>query len=563
MKPEAPTSLNRALALFGGLKAAGLSAIVTSPGSRNAPLVQAAVSSGLHCVVALDEGAASHHAMGMSLASGRPVAVCCTSGTAALHHGPALAEAYRVGIPLISLTADRPAGAHDQWQSQTLVQDGIHALNGGAHFTWPEWAAEDRRLMEDIDAALCAGPVHINCPFAEPLYPASISTAEPALPRESAAQPVQAAILPGWFRDRLSEAVLRQERILVLGGTQPRRLAGDVLAAWGSRAMLVGDTTSGLGAGKARFIAACDRWWGAWQATGRPWSAVKPDLIISFGAPLVSRRLREALGEGAPEHIHIDPSGRAPSVFGQPARNLATHVPDALMAGATTVGVEPDELSPALQTWHQAWWNLEDRVRRVHGTAMQATPWSDLQAHRLLHGALPEGWDLHLGNSTPVRYAQLFTDSACRHPWSNRGVAGIDGCNSTAVGAALAGRPTTLITGELGFLYDANAFHVHPLPDALRIAVVHNGGGGIFRWLDGPQHTGLLQSHFEWRHDLELRPLCDLHGLIHHRVESEAQLRAVLKDWWTPAESPKVLEIVTDGPISADAHRAYMETVRG
>jgi 2-succinyl-5-enolpyruvyl-6-hydroxy-3-cyclohexene-1-carboxylate synthase len=127
----------------------------------------------------------------------------------------------------------------------------------------------------------------------------------------------------------------------------------------------------------------------------------------------------------------------------------------------------------------------------------------------------------------------------------------------------MAGQRVTLITGELGFLYDANAFHLQPLPADLRIAVIHNGGGGIFRWLDGPERTGLGPSHFEWQHDTELRPLCDLHGLIHDRVEDEDSLKSALMDWWSPAEAPKVLEIVTPSEESATAYFRYMEAVRG
>lgn len=180
----------------------------------------------------------------------------------------------------------------------------------------------------------------------------------------------------------------------------------------------------------------------------------------------------------------------------------------------------------------------------------------------MIHAAQPDGWHCHLGNSTPVRYAQCFADQHPGQAWSNRGVAGIDGCSSTAVGAALAGQQVTLISGELGFLYDANAFHIHPLPRSLRVAVIHNGGGGIFRWLDGPARTGALESHFEWQHDLELRPLCDLHGLIHQTVSSADALKSALADWWSPSESPKVLEIRTPGETSAQAYAHYMRAVQ-
>ena len=159
------------MALVQGLQGSGLAAVVTSPGSRNAPLMQAFDRCGLRTVVALDERAAAHHALGMALALGQPVAVCCTSGTAAMHHGAALAEAFRTGIPLISLTADRPVGADGEWQSQTLPQEGMHAVHVREHLTWSVESPSRPDALDRIGAALALGPVHINCPFEEPLYP--------------------------------------------------------------------------------------------------------------------------------------------------------------------------------------------------------------------------------------------------------------------------------------------------------------------------------------------------------------------------------------------------------
>ena len=548
------------MALVQGLQGYGLAAVVTSPGSRNAPLMQAFDRCGLRTVVALDERAAAHHALGMALALGQPVAVCCTSGTAAMHHGAALAEAFRTGIPLISLTADRPVGANGEWQSQTLPQEGMHAAHVREHLTWSVESPARAGGLERIGAALALGPVHINCPFEEPLYPEHGSN---RMGTETRATEKQDAV-PGStgaaevLIDRLTEALDNEERILLLGGTQPLELDAAVLGKWSDAAVVAGDTTSGLAPIGLPSISACDRWFSAWQSGQGDWNDVRPDLIVTFGAPILSRRLRSALAFGTPDHLHIDAGGPAPGAFGTPGTLVQCPVPEALAAGARILGPAAG-IQPA---WRQRWWGLENALRDLHGPVLDSMPWSDLKVHQLLHEALPEDWALHLGNSTPVRYAQLWPGGHAAHPWCNRGVAGIDGCTSTAVGSALAGCPTTLITGELGFLYDANAFHVHPMPEALRVAVIHNGGGGIFRWLDGPERTGLAESHFEWCHDTELRPLCDLHGLIHERVEDEVGLRAALDSWWSPSEVPKVLEIVTSGPESADAHRRYMEAVR-
>jgi 2-succinyl-5-enolpyruvyl-6-hydroxy-3-cyclohexene-1-carboxylate synthase len=259
--------------LAAGLAQRGLGGIVFSPGSRNAPLIQAFSPLGLPSAVALDERSAAHHALGMAQALGQPVAVSCTSGTASLHHGPALAEAHRVGLPLVSLTADRPAGAHDEWQSQTMVQAGIHATHVRADFTWdcPSDAAAVG-LLDDMASAWAHGPIHVNCPFDTPLYP------DAAHPQAASGTPETAAPLASRPADngdatvlieRLGQAIQKSERILLLGGTQPAPLNPIDLRAWAKCAVLAGDSTSGMALDGLPVITACDRWLAAWEASGR------------------------------------------------------------------------------------------------------------------------------------------------------------------------------------------------------------------------------------------------------------------------------------------------------
>lgn len=556
----AGSALLAAQRLVSGLLQQGLAGAVVSPGSRNAPLMQALRDAGVHHVVSLDERAAAHQALGMALALGRPVAVCCTSGTAAINHGPALAEADQVGLPLISLTADRPVGAADQWESQTLEQNQLHDGHVRASFTWTN--EDEDGMLDRMRTALQTGPIHINCPFDEPLYPAEAREPDAGTvgnePPEPSAFQTASSTLPQPVLDRLEQALANQQRILLLCGTQPHPLDAAKLDGWIRSAVATGDSTSGMGAVN-QTIVAVDRWMRRWKASGIPWEDMKPDLVIGFGAPLLSKALRNQLRTAAVDHIHIEAGGRFPAAFGSAPLGAATPTPDALYALSERLGQHAP--SDPVKAWQWRWRHLEAKADAAHGPAVNAAPWSDLRVHEALHDAVPSGWDLHLANSTPVRYAQLFHRTDRTPPWSNRGVAGIDGCTSTAVGAALAGRNTTLITGDLGFLYDANAFHVHPLPPALRVAVIHNGGGGVFRWLDGPQKTGLLESHFEMRHGLELRSLCDLHGLEHQRVTQMDGLKEALVDWWSPSDVPRVLEIATPPEASAEAHRAYMEAV--
>lgn len=559
------TAIESAQILVEGLIQHGLAGAVVSPGSRNAPLLQALDNAGVPCKVALDERSAAHHALGMACALNAPVVVCCTSGTAALNHGPALAEAFKVGLPLISLTADRPPGAQDQWESQTLQQFGVHAPHVRADFQWlPELQHQNDAFFSDVDLALQSGPVHINCPFSEPLYPKGTAVAKSTTTWSARpgfdSKPSKAQIdVENHFATRVSDAIKNGQRILLLGGTQPQSLSIDTLKVWGQLSVITGDSTSGLGRSPSAIVAT-DRWMRGWALSHLAWDTIKPDVVVSFGAPLLSKSMRQALRNAPFEHLHIDVSGQAPSAFGSAAECLATTVPRALNAVALHVSASQIQAPPKTMAWQQLWTGLANQLEKAHPSALNAAPWSDLKAHAVLHRHAPENWTLHLGNSTPVRYAQLFHRPEIQ-TWSNRGVAGIDGCSSTAVGAAMAGQKVTLITGDLGFLYDANAFFVHPLPSHLRIAVIHNGGGGVFRWLDGPQRTGMLNTHFEMQHDTPLRSFCDLHGLEHERVTSEAALTQALKDWWMDAETPRVLEISTPSEESAEAYKAYMAAV--
>lgn len=546
----------------------GMSQAVVSPGSRNAPLMQALNACGVSCCVALDERAAAHHALGMALATGKPVAVCCTSGTAALNHGPALAEADRVGLPLISLTADRPVGSDERWESQTLTQSHVHDPHVRASLIWQGESVEFP--WGPLAQWLSSGPVHINCPFDEPLYPekgheptasmGAMSDEWNPLPQEGGLRQAPDEEATEALIARLHQAIEHGERILLLGGTQAQTLEPTALDVWSRFAQIAGDNTSGLGAHEDT-ITALDRWMRGSRRSGMSWEAFQPDVIVSFGAPLLSKALRQALRSAPVDHWHIDSGGRHVQAFEGPHHRVDCPPHTAIVS--TAEALANAQVSPAAQSWMAQWRKTEVRLRSQHESSWQEAPWSDLRVHALLHRSLVQHQEthLHLANSTPVRYAQLFVPPTARPPWSNRGVAGIDGCSSTAVGAALAGQNVTLVTGDLGFLYDGNAFLVQPLPTNLRILVIHNGGGGVFRWLDGPQRTGLLESHFEMRNDLELRPLCDLHGLEHQRVDNEADFLAALVSWWALGEAPKVLEVATPPETSAEAYRHYMDAV--
>jgi 2-succinyl-5-enolpyruvyl-6-hydroxy-3-cyclohexene-1-carboxylate synthase len=186
-------------------------------------------------------------------------------------------------------------------------------------------------------------------------------------------------------------------------------------------------------------------------------------------------------------------------------------------------------------------------------------------AFGLIFAHLPDDSVLHLSNSSPVRYAQLFQGKSSLLYLSNRGTSGIDGVLSSAAGYAfLSSRINTVIIGDLAFFYDSNALWNRHLPPNLRVIIINNGGGGIFRLIDGPAEKSLLEEHFEARHAMQAAPLVQAYGLECFVAENEKELEAGLQELYKDSRGKAaVLEIRTPGPQNAEIFQKYFHYIRG
>ena len=542
--------------------AKGVKYAVISPGSRSAPLVIAFnEQEGIECLQVIDERSAAFFALGMAQQLHAPVALICTSGSAVLNYGPAIAEAFYQRIPLLVITADRPEEWVDQGEGQAIRQHGVLALHMKRSVQLPRITSDElarwhcgRLINEAIDETLLPvpGPVHVNVPFAEPLYG---TTEEHGNSRFIAPVMTEAFILPDharWLIGQLSAC----KKVMVL--------AGQGVWSDGLRKQLVQlaalpqvtvhtEATSNLD--DTAFIACIDRV--IESVNERNEKDLRPDLLITFGGAVVSKRIKTLLRKWKPaQHWNIDAGQRHYDTYQSLTHDIA--VSPEIFFAQLTPSVVPNE-----SIYGEVWKMMDESIRGKHNRILAAAPFCDLTVFNTLNDRIPGNSAVHLANSTPARYAQLF-DRVRGHRWfGNRGTSGIDGCTSTAVGAAFATRQlTTLITGDTAFCYDSNAFWNNHLSADLKVIVIDNGGGNIFRYIDGPDKDAELLPWFEAPHSRSIEQLVKSFGLPYYHAHDHASLVSGLDKLYAEHDKPALLHIITDAQISPRVLRDYFKQLR-
>lgn len=561
---QMPTTDHFAAAELARLSAAkGVRNVVISPGSRSAPLVIAFNRQpGVRCLQVIDERSAAFFALGLAQQLHGPVALVCTSGSAVLNYGPAIAEAFYQRIPLLVITADRPEEWVDQGEGQAIRQQGVLALHMKRSVQLPRLLGDDlarwhggRLINEAIDATLLPvpGPVHVNAPFSEPLY--GTADAHPAPSRVIAQVMTEPFILPDHARWLIAQlSACRKVMVLAGQGVWSAGLRQQLLQLAALPQVTVHtEATSNLD--EPAFITCIDR---VIEAVGeRNTEALRPDLLITFGGAVVSKRVKTLLRQWKPaQHWNIDVGQRHFDTYQSLTHDIAVG-PEVFFA-QVSAGVRPNE-----STYRDGWKLLDEQARSAHHHFVDHAPFCDLTAFRTVLARIPEESEVHLANSTPARYAQLFDRTRRQLFFSNRGTSGIDGCTSTAVGAAFATqRTTTLLTGDVAFCYDSNAFWNGHLSPHLRVIVIDNGGGNIFRFIEGPDKDAGLLPWFESPHTRDIAALVKSYGLAYYAADDAASLDAGLTALYAPHDRPAVLHITTDTQLSPRVLRDYFIHLR-
>lgn len=553
--------------LLAGLKHHGVNYVVASPGSRNAPLsIAFNRDPHFHCFHIPDERSAGFYALGIAERSNSPVVLFCTSGSAVLNYYPAIAEAFYRNIPLVVVSADRPQAWIDQGDGQTIRQDNVLEKHVAGFRNLLEMPANDeqvwwnKRMVDELLILSKAkkAPIHFNFPFHEPLY--GLATKETEAPQKH----ISPASIQRSLASEELECLVHQwnnspKRMIIVGQLPPSgrmRQLLENLSKDRSTAILVENTSN---VQFRDFIHCIDRTFNSIDGVAEKEFA--PDLLITFGGAVVSKKIKAYLRRNKPKYHW----------------NVSMQFPYMDTFQSLTAGIEMDELD-FLDQFMQAqldfsasrfgeqWKQLDYLIQDQHQAVLSQLDYSDLTVFSLLMDAVPENSHLHLGNSSVVRYAQLFDPISSIRYYANRGTSGIDGSTSTALGAALVD-PTSLhtfISGDISALYDSNAFWNKHIPSNFRMFVLNNGGGGIFKIIPGPDRVEEQDDFFVAKQDFAMEHICKAFSINYRKATSLNEIDEQLNDFYSHQENnrPVLMEIFTPHEENDKILKAYFSAIK-
>ncbi|KQC29278.1 2-succinyl-5-enolpyruvyl-6-hydroxy-3-cyclohexene-1-carboxylic-acid synthase [Flagellimonas eckloniae] len=547
-------------------KSRGIQNIVISPGSRNAPLTLSFTKNPFFkCFSIVDERCAGFFALGMAQQLQKPVALVCTSGSALLNYYPAVAEAFYSDIPLIVVSADRPNYKIDVGDGQTIRQENVferhigfqanvkqdvsHATETMQFFLKDGFAETQEEIQKyneiEIAAALdqaileCS-PVHINIPFEEPLYGQADEVT--VRPPEVFNFPLDTAEV-----DNLERLVsiwnTSKRKMILVGVNAPNTIEASIINSLASddSILVFTETTSNLH--HPNFFPSIDSIIAPIEKSERQeelFQLLQPDLLVTFGGLIVSKKIKAFLRKYQPNtHWHIDTKKAYDTFF-----CLSEHVK--LNPNEFFKSIFNQEAKRYGCNYRTYWDGVKNKYLIKREGYLKQIDFSDFSAFNSILKSIPSKFQVHLANSSTVRYAQLFPMDKSLRVYCNRGTSGIDGSTSTAVGASIHNEPPTLlITGDLSFFYDSNGLWNEYIKSDFRIIIINNSGGGIFRILPGSEETNEFSTFFETNHEHTAEHLAKMHKFDYKKVDSLEKLESSLLNFYDVSENPKVLEIMT------------------
>ena len=535
----------------------GVRHAVFSPGSRSTTMAMLFKEhEGFETYMNIDERSASFMALGIAKAHKEPTVLVCTSGSAVAHYLPAVLEAQYSGVPLIVLSADRPHTLLHVGAPQTVDQ---HKIFGTAvnyfeelavpqeshYYTYPRQVAR-KAYMKAMDTK--KGPVHINVPLFEPLVPElSRNHFEAGRSSFKVVKPNYSDIFACGEGNNLLE---RYERILILAGPQIDIDEAEMIRSFGEslQAPILADPLSNIrGCGTSKVVIST---YDALLAGQAFWHELKPDCVIQFGQIVVSKRVQQMVASwDNVEYIEVNATMDSMN----PTGKTTMHIQASIDVFTNLYGVKND--SPA---YLGKWQHLETAGKQKLGTAIEEPSCFEGRTIRELQQHISDNAQVLIANSMSIRDFDYFWFSGESKAvlYGNRGVNGIDGTISTALGLAVNGRPTYLVTGDLSLFHDLNGLAVAKTHNLNLTIILHNNdGGGIFEYLPqkGTKHFDYL---FSTSQGLDYSGAAKLYGCGYTKISSPNELSSVLAKIGQES-GVHIIEIPTNREYSRELHKKY------
>jgi 2-succinyl-5-enolpyruvyl-6-hydroxy-3-cyclohexene-1-carboxylate synthase len=539
----------------------GVKKVIIAPGSRNAPLIFAfTAQTELECLSMTDERSAAYFALGIALQTGEPVALVCTSGTAVLNFAPAISEAYYQNLPLLVFTADRPAEMIDQADGQTLRQANIYANYIKASFDLPvdstleaDLQFCDRQVSQAIDTAVSypQGPVQINVPMREPIYtalPEKHSFPKVFKTLESVTLPTKEHL------EKLKNQWTAFPKKLVVFGVYAKNKELNALAnllANEPDVVVIAENLTNISG--ERIITRPESFFSSLSAEKK--ANFKPDLLITIGHSSICKQMKIFLREfQAAAHWQFESS--LPYIDTYQCLDLIIPGSAVEILNKMPFGKTKSEYSEVFQEQNKL-------ISKRHDAFVANAPLSDMSAVTNLLKFAPKNTTLHLANSTSVRWTQLFPTREDLTYFCNRGTSGIDGSLSTVAGFAYASKqPTVFLTGDLSFIYDSNGLWNNYIGDNLKIIVLNNNGGNIFRFIGDKQLMEKSLDFFTTPHKVNIKALVEAYGLNYLACDKDEELIDSIESLFK-ANKATVLEVFTDSDLNTENYKGYFKNIKG
>ena len=539
------------------LKAHGIKKIVLCPGSRNIPIVQTLANiPEFTCYPVTDERSAGFFALGLAINGGSPAAVCCTSGSALLNLHPAVSEAFYQQVPLVVISADRPAAWIGQMDGQTLPQPGVFGSLVKKSVNLPEVNTEEdewycNRLINEALLELNhhgKGPVHINVPVSEPFFLLPVNE----LPEARVITRYQGLNVYDKDYEPLIERLNKYQRKMVVVGQMnliylfDKKYTKSLYKhfAWFTE-NISNKTIPGMPIKNIEPLLC--------SMDNEAQKKMKPDLLITYGGHIISKRLKKFLRKHKPvEHWHVSADGEVVDLYG---------------SLTTIIEMDPFEFLEKISSRME---NRTPEYPRQWEALSKAIPqaefeYSEMSAIGKVITGLPAPCSLHLANSSTVRYAQLFDVPQDVEVLSNRGTNGIEGSLSTAIGYATASdKLNFIIIGDLSFFYDMNALWNCNYGSNIRILLLNNSGGEIFHALPGLELHDNARRFVTATHSSSAKAWAEDRGLEYLSAHNDDELNNVLGHFLEPSVTsrPMLLEVFTEKSKDIELLKKYYHNLK-